>query len=63
MPAELYDDLMGLAILDEGNLAQQIREGLKRYVAARKAEPNFREQVEAAAARQTTMLSGLTRES
>lgn len=54
-------ELMGLSVVDESNLAEQIRIAISEYIDKRVAAPDFDEQVEAAKARQGDVLSALMR--
>ena len=52
--------LMGLAIIDDTNLAEQLRQAVAVYIEQRRSAPDFAEQVEAARTRQDKTLESLT---
>jgi hypothetical protein len=54
-------DLMALSVVDNGNLADQVRRAVDEYVTSRVSSPSFNEQVRAAHERQTSVLESLTR--
>jgi hypothetical protein len=60
LPKATIDKLMGLAILDGGNLAAQIRAAVDAYVDARLNDPALETKVADARKRQTDVLASLS---
>jgi hypothetical protein len=50
---------MGLSIIDDTNLAEQLRKAAAHYVAARRSAPGFADEVRRAQERQKETLSSL----
>ena len=61
LPETVIRDLMGLTVLDESTLADQIRKATTCYVDMRLSAPDLTEQVRNAKARQNDTLRSLTR--
>lgn len=54
-------ELMGLSIVDNSNLAEQIRRAVEEYVTHRLEAPDLQAQVASAKARQSSVLEALAR--
>jgi hypothetical protein len=57
LPIELYEDLLALSIIDDNSVADQVRTGLPVYVAQRRSDPTFDDQVQDAMNKRTNVLS------
>ncbi len=59
LPESVLTHLMGLCVLDDGTLAEQLRRATTEYVDRRRASPSFRDEVAKARKRQTAALDAL----
>jgi hypothetical protein len=59
-PHSALRELMGLSVVDDTNLADQIRKAVLQYIQQRLSDPALQEQVAAARERQTSVLAALT---
>lgn len=59
LPGSQLRELMGLALVDGTNLAEQIRRAVTAYVEVRTKDASFQEQIRDARARQNSALDAL----
>ena len=59
IPEGLFDQLRGLALIDNRTLASEMRQGLSEYVETRRKSPDFDDLVHAAHERQASALEVL----
>ena len=60
LPPDVLTHLMGLSIIDDTNLAEQLRKAATHYVTSRRSAAGFAEEVKRAQERQTKALDALT---
>ena len=58
---EQIDRLMGIAIIDDSNVAELLRQAVDDFITRRLADPDLDQQLADAHARQSDVLSALTR--
>jgi hypothetical protein len=61
LPQSQLRELMGLSVLDGGNLAEQLRRAVSEYVVRRIEDPDLAQKVEEARNRHTSVLEVLNR--
>lgn len=59
LPQDLLKDLMALSIIDDTTLADQIRKAVQEYSTSRRNSPDLQNQIAAARAKQSDILSTL----